>query len=848
MHTNSEGHRDLFIVVVISVLLDVYILRNSLTMGLVQSADWPIPILSIKFLYYFIVPAWSFQNMGTNGLNIFLALYGLSASVSHNPALIQKFFYFIPWALSPVSAFMLLKKIGIRKFSLIFLSILYQFGPWINGQFMDGEPVNVILYLFIPLVLYVVLQYQYSPRRLFIYLTLGMMIPSFFTLESTFFYVFIVFPVFLYLVLSKKLYEGLKMVLFSALSFFTIILFNIYSITPYIRGFDEVSTTGSTLVSSFTQFPPAVAERYWMIAFLAVSWASLYFLKRAKNSDDWRKLLWFCVVSTLLVSIYPGLGATDVGIYLLSHFPLLAPFINPNEFLLYTWITLFLAISFVLSSTSLSQHYQSGRGIKFSFRRLKHPIFVVAAIGISLLLTSSAVVEIQSFGSHDTGIYLLTQGTHFQKTEVQPQYVGLYDFLMSHNTSFGLSYHTIIFPENPNYSLPYYIGQQMIPGYIGLFNSNVANQVINGINNNDSNFLMLLSVIGVKYLAVIDISGSTWSGTHGQPQLSMWGPNYIFVGKYSYYLQDLEKLSGLKMVQQSKGLWIFQNLYYESAVLSAKSEYFSDIYQGNYLDLLNATSLSGNIIRNNHFNYSGSNFSVIKNLSFSISKDSNVIFANSYVSLSPNSTYLFSFNFNTTGTLNTCYGNGLNGGMVFYNVKPTYKHVTGGTVITINPERYSNGTYRYIFSTQNFKADIPAKVVLQLQPPLLHDTINVSISNVSIEKINGSNMFFDIFKPVKTEDIGPTSFFLRNVTTGNQISIDQAFGTGWVLEYSNGVKAVGVQGTLGQISFNATLSGNVALSYAAQAQYTILSYISFGSIAIFLVFIAVLVVERRLKL
>ena len=527
--------------------------------------------------------------------------------------------------------------------------------------------------------------------------------------------------------------------------------------------------------------------------------------------------------------------------------PLLAPFINPNEFLLYTWIVAFLTVAYCLLSWNSNSYYFNNGKPKSFLHQFKGAMPIAATVGIALLLTSSAVVDIQSFGSHDTGMYLFTQGTQFQRTEVQPQYIELYDFLISHNASFGLSYHAIIFPENPNYSLPYYIGQQMLPGYIGLFSKNVSNQIIKGLNGNDSNFLMLLSIMGVKYLTVMDIPGSTWSGTHGSPQLSMWGSNYIFVGNYSSYLRDLNRLAGLKMVEHNKGLWIFENLYYESPVLSAKSEYFSNISRGNYYAMYDTTPVSGNIINSSHFYYSGSNFSVTGNLSFSIARNSSGVFAYSYLYLLPNSTYVFSFDFNTTGTMDTYYGSGQNAGMVFYNVTPSSTNIIGGTVISVNPEITANGSYRAIFRTPDFKTSLPAEVLFQLQPPLHHEIINVSVGNTSIVRINGSNMFFNLFKPVQVTETGLTSFVLRNVTSINQISIDQMFGGGWFLWCRNGVQIGALPGSLGQLSFTPNVSGNATVTYDLQPQYTIFLYISLVSILVFLIVAAVSALSQKLR-
>ena len=154
-----KKHIHLFILVITTTILDLYILRNSITIGIVQSSDWPIPLTDLTSVFYSLFPAWSYQNMSSNGINIFLLSYDFISSVTHNPVVIQKVFYYVPWTLTPFSAYILLKLIGLKRGN-IFFSLLYQFGPWLTGQFMDGEPVNVILYLFIPLVLFVIIKFN----------------------------------------------------------------------------------------------------------------------------------------------------------------------------------------------------------------------------------------------------------------------------------------------------------------------------------------------------------------------------------------------------------------------------------------------------------------------------------------------------------------------------------------------------------------------------------------------------------------------------------------------------------------------------------------------------------------
>ena len=237
----------------------------------------------------------------------------------------------------------------------------------------------------------------------------------------------------------------------------------------------------------------------------------------------------------------------------------------------------------------------------------------------------------------------------------------------------------------------------------------------------------------------------------------------------------------------------------------------------------------------------------MSNLSFSICRNSSEVYAYSYLSLFPNSSYLFSFNFNTTGTLKTYSGNGRNAGMVLFNVSSSYEDIIGGTVITINPEAFANGTYKSMFRTPDFKKPLSAEVIFQLQPPVQHNSIKVSVSNISIVKVNGSNMFFDLFKPISIKETGPTSFTLGNIERGRQISIDQTFGSGWVLSGGNSTIKEGVPGAFYQISFDPSFSGNATLTYDAQSHYTTLLYISFGSIVVFMVSVAVLTASRRLR-
>ena len=259
---------------------------------------------------------------------------------------------------------------------------------------------------------------------------------------------------------------------------------------------------------------------------------------------------------------------------------------------------------------------------------------------------------------------MFSQGTHFDKTQIKPQYEYLLKYLESHGASYNLGFHTIILPENPSYTLPFYIGSEMIPGYEGLFNHSISTTIINGINTQNSNFLMLLSVLGIKYIAVMNIPASTWYGSNSTPQLSFWGDHNIFIGNYTCYLKDFNNITGLTDVYKNNGLWLFENKYYKSPILESNYTYINDVLSGNFDKMYTVKNISTNVLNNPEWCYSGGNYTINSDLNFTLYKSTSDLFICNYTSLLPNATYELSFNFNTTGTDNLYYGSGQNGAKV----------------------------------------------------------------------------------------------------------------------------------------------------------------------------------------
>ena len=411
--------------------------------------------------------------------------------------------------------------------------------------------------------------------------------------------------------------------------------------------------------------------------------------------------------------------------------------------------------------------------------------------------------------------------------------------------SYGLSPHTILFPENPGNSLPFYIGQQIIPGYIGEFGRNISQAIINGLNENNSDFLMTLSLYGIEYLAVMNIPRTSWSGSNGTPSLSMWGDNYIFIGNWTYYLQDLEKLSGLTMVFNDSGLFIFRNNFYISPVVQGTASDFQNLTAQNYTHFINTTAVSGNIMHNTTYYYLGTDYKLNSALNLTVSGNYTVT-VYSIMQLLPDTTYKFRVNYNTTENLTRYYGAGQSGVGIYYNVTPTHSNVTGGIVLTFKPAYIASGTYSGIFTTPMHNGYINAKFEWYIQPPLGQARATSDLSDVSLYAINGSTQFFGDFRAAPVSNLGYSTFSIK-VNRDAEISIDQFFGSNWIF-YGLGNSGKLSENTMGLLSFDATHKGTYTVAYTGQYVYTTELYISFGGLIYVLALFPLFIIIRNRSL
>ena len=144
--------------------LDLLLLRHVIFIGAFQISDINIPYFNLKQLSAALFSGWNFQGFGSpSGFNYFSMWQGYLAYFASNPGFAEKASYYLSIPLSSIFAYVMLRQFRIRGLWLPGLSILYQFSPWLIGEFMTGEPVMTWMIALFPLVVFCLLRITDNP-------------------------------------------------------------------------------------------------------------------------------------------------------------------------------------------------------------------------------------------------------------------------------------------------------------------------------------------------------------------------------------------------------------------------------------------------------------------------------------------------------------------------------------------------------------------------------------------------------------------------------------------------------------------------------------------------------------
>ena len=817
-----KTHRKTLAINLFFLALNFFILRNVLGIGGFQSADLDVAWMNgLQRLAF----SWSFQQLGGPSSPSGIFFIGSFLSSILGLATAEKVLYYLPLFLVPLGAYYLLRNLGLSEAYSLVLSFVYEVSPWFIGQFMNGEPVFVWLFALLPIVFYIALNVLKNRRPSnYLALALVLSLAIMFTLQSIIVYFFLLAPLFItaaFYYRKSFVKPAVMMLGVSALA----VLINAYSTGAYLNAASGlIERSGSNLTALFGAFQSALAQylRIWLVLFLGLSFICLLLIMQSRN----RNYTAFAVATMGLEAFFTGIYlAIPSGFvaYLYWHVPFFTPYQNWDKFLLMGW---FYTFSLVIVAIMAYQRGGPGRSeekiehqsIRPSATVLKRnnaaTMFVLLVI-VGILLSSAFFINIQS-QTYINGANFVQGRLSFQDNQIPQYYYQIIKFLDSQNVSYSLSPHTLIVPQNPGSIIPFYVGENNIPGFVGGIPQ--LYQVLQGISENQSTTTVeTMSLMGIKYIVIINESASSWPGANGPASVGGWGGGYFPQGSAASYAKILGSWPLLAKAYSGSNFTVFENEEYVSPVIYINKATYEELAAANPSSLifLSTTPIGPSLISNPglegmtgwSFNRMGGNATYFQNGTVILLPGSKGASVSQNVLLKPDQWYEISLYVSTNPGYGGFPPNGMNRNYVglWWN---------GGTGFAGNPGAYIGGYFNgnfsgyvsFIFQAPNSTDPVPAQFGLNYEPPIGNKPIFTTYSNVTLIPINGSNLFTEKVVPVSIKQSTPTSIKIINGSSypSGYIQLDTLYNRNWVAALSNGSVEEGESGLFGLETFYIT--------------------------------------------
>ena len=870
----SKTHYILVLAFFMILLLafDLFIMRSILFIGGFQSSDINVGWIGINGVKELFSP-WNYETLGSVNSpagNFFLSSY---ASLVFGPGLSEKIIYYSSIIVSSLGLFHLSREFKLSFGKATLISFIFQFNPWFISEFMTGELAMTWMYALLPLVVYFIRTTFKHPSRLWTYtgLVLSLALAEMFTLQSLIVYAFLLVP-FTLCMLADNTNTRRKLSLVGI--FFAIgasLLINIYSLSAYFSAASElVASSSSNITVLFGGFssPVALALKPWIvILFFGTMSASVILFK---NSTFQGKVFLFftTLFQFFFLIIYFSIPSPIIS-FLYTKIPIFTPFQNYDKFLLMPTVYSFSVVLFTLLKIENQSRSVNTSAPSLEVKQKEYNVlkkfsiqYFVAIILVVILISSFLFSSIQPVQDNINGEYYLRGEFSFPKNQIPSQYYELRSFLLSHGENFDLSSHVLVVPQNPGNVLPFYVGETIIPGFIGptpyLYN------IIANIANNQSSATYLMSLLGIKYVAILTDPGDlNWPGANGQVSEGMWGDGYFPQGNATYYTNILESWSSLKPVYVSTNITILENINYSGYAYFFKQS--PDPYYGGPLrnvtieDVINNITLACyNLIYDNnpigqniivnpslknstnwYFNPVSGNASLLANGTVVIYPGSKGASMCQNVALLPNTTYELSLNVNTHPGYQEFPPNGAQRNYVgiYWNEGTGYNGTPGASI-----DGYFNGNFtgtrEFIISTPQNKGIISAKFLLGYEPPIQNHLIYTTYSNVSLRPVNGSIIFNNLFSPVIMKQKNNYEYSIANYSniSGGFVVLDTSYNPDWVALTASGSIIHSTPGPLGLTEFYVENGTHLSsIYYSGGKEYSIIlwmGWLLFGSFSL----------------
>jgi len=857
MNKKDGGYHALFIVSIIVFYL--YVFRKILFLGIVQAGDLLVPINSFQQLNAYLFNSFNYQVGVYSGYNLGIIFYGLLATLFHNPSFSQKMIYYLSMPLSAVFAYFYFNKMRFPYIMSMLLGVFFSFSPWLIGEFMTGGLDLYTFTFFLPLFTYFL--WEASEKKLgwidCLTISLILSIANSFTLQSLLVYSVIGVPFLLrgLLKMSKKtmLYNYLLLAIAAIIS----VLSNLYSLNPYLSAYSGAMISSKSFFSSFTSSTAKNLTIYLYFLNISTVLIALFSLFTKKIKDTIFQMC-LAIFSMTFFYFYSNINNKFVQEIITI---LLPPFLNFDMYLFVSWTLCFLSViyfikDFILDKEIIVAKFEKKQKIR---KAVKHSWFL-APIFLILIITS-VFASIQPVQDRDYGQYFFLGDFNFNHEIVPKQYFELQDFLLQHNISFGFSYHTIIVPETPGYIIPFYIGSTMIPGFLGLFPPKIFEPLIQQLQqNNEINTLTIMSILGIKYIAVMPNVKTNWNGWNGTPNIGMWGDEDFFNGYWKYYYDIFANWTLLKMVYSKDNLTVFENTLIKSPILQVNDNaYLENLIEGNFTGNYLIKPFGSNLAKiektdngNGWYisSYGQASYESLNTTTFKIFFGTDGIeLYQPDVNLYPNTYYLVSFDF-VQLTHNTIYASSFgywNSFMGLYWNKGTGSNISGACVDTLPPGNFS-GHVVYLCKTPSYPSNITAEFALFAEPPLQQGAVNyVSFSNIVLVAVNATPKLYTFNQPnFSSSGVTIHVFNIKHINKQSLLLFDVTYSPLWRARTQNGLTIYPTKTPFDTLAFNITnFNGQTLVVYfQGQTIYYLTLIISFLTYAA-LIAMLILVTVRR---
>jgi hypothetical protein len=835
--TTTAASRPFVVILAASLALSLIVLREVLAIGPFQSADFLPPYFSWEQLDVNAFSSWSYQGTGgPNGASYLLLAMGFVTAATHDPAFAEKLFYFPTIAVSGILAFLLFRYLGLEGWTLILASMGYELCPWFTGVFYAGEPGLVWLYALLPFYLYTLFRIVRNPRRFSNYLLLALawVLALSATLQSFSVYLPLTIPIFALFISTHGWKVSFKAALGWVGALAAALVTQVSTIQGYLTGASQQGVSGGSGSIIFQNFGflsvQAIQIKWWILAFTGA--AALFYLVRRTSPARRPDVL---PLSQLLVStLYGFLFAAIPSVLAVAIFDnvfILWPFYDFDKFLLIAWLSSLLILVYLICEDQISArlavdgqavpyvtvYYQSSR--RSAVHRLLFRRVVLATI-VGLLISSALLVPIQVLPNPPNGVTYFSGNLPFSEDQIPSYFFELRGYLLQSGASFGLSFHTLLVPQNPGSYDPFYIGEYVVPGFV-VPSATLEPVVLGFLNNDSTETAALMALMGIKYVVIAPQVPNPWwpALADGPPSVGSLGSTgalgnaWFPQGNPAAYAAIAGSWASLSLVYKSSDLTIYQNSFYAGPAYSfGSAQSILNLTQGDYNGLYDQTPTGVSLVKNPNLTRPLSNWSVnpsandtlLSNGTMRLAPGSTGMSVEQSIVLSSQTRYVLSFRLQTSPGYDS---------LAPANSTPTYAGVywnsgTGATVVGafVTSEFLGNfsGESTFTFVTPQAVDGIPALIILYAEPPMGPLPIFTTYANVTLIPINGSDTFPSMVHPAPLQVSGLTSFnFPSNPgwNDGYSLTIDTAYGPSWRGTLSDGLTVSPVLGPFGLLTF-----------------------------------------------